>query len=128
MRFYSVVAGHLKSIRGGHLTFRKALLLFLFHWTWSLHMVRPLDGWITRIWCCPWQIDYTKSGTNTFHIWLKLKENHLKHYMDNFEALTISSSIKLTIEHAIPTLFLVSKPCELLHARHWKVTNSHGIG
>jgi hypothetical protein len=39
-----------------------------------------------------------------------MKENHLKHYMENFEAITISSSIKLTIEDAIPTSFLVSKP------------------
>jgi hypothetical protein len=39
-----------------------------------------------------------------------MKENHLKRYMDNFEAIVISSSIKLVIYSAIPTLFLVSKP------------------
>jgi hypothetical protein len=73
-------------------------------------MVRPLDGWITRIWCCPCQIDYTISGTSTFNISLEMKENHLKHYMENFEGIAISSSIKLTIEDAIRILFLVSKP------------------
>jgi hypothetical protein len=39
-----------------------------------------------------------------------MKESHPKHYMDNFEAIVISSSIKLAIEGVIPTLFLVSKP------------------
>jgi len=56
-----------------------------------------------------------------------MKENHLKHYIDNFKAIAISS-IKLAKKGAIPTFFLVSKPWELLHARHWKVTNAHGIG
>jgi hypothetical protein len=56
-----------------------------------------------------------------------MKENHLKHYIDNFKAITISF-IKLAIKGAISTLFLVSKPWELLHARHRKVTNAHGIG
>jgi hypothetical protein len=37
-----------------------------------------------------------------------MKEKHPKHYMDNFEAIIISSSIKLTIEGAIPTFFIVS--------------------
>jgi len=56
-----------------------------------------------------------------------MKENHLKHYIDNFKAIAISS-IKLAMKCAIPTFFLVSKPWELLHARHRKVTNACGIG
>jgi hypothetical protein len=73
-------------------------------------VVTPLDGWITRIWCCPWQIDHTKNGSNTFYISLEMKENHLKHYMENFEAIAILSSVKSTIKDAIPTLFLVLEP------------------
>jgi hypothetical protein len=38
-----------------------------------------------------------------------MKENHLKHYIDNLKAIAISS-IKLTIKGAIPNFFLVSKP------------------
>jgi hypothetical protein len=56
-----------------------------------------------------------------------MKENHLKHYIDNFKTIAISS-IKLAIKGAIPTFFLISKPWELLHAGHRKVTNAHGIG
>jgi len=38
-----------------------------------------------------------------------MKENHPKYYMDNFEAIVISSSIKLAIEGVIPTLFFSLK-------------------
>ncbi len=56
-------------------------------------------GLTLKITCC---------GFFSFHILLEMKEKHPKHYMDNFEAIIISSSIKLTIEGAIPTFFIVS--------------------
>ncbi len=39
---------------GWTFTFQKSLLLFLFHLTWSLHVLQPLYRHIARIWCCPW--------------------------------------------------------------------------
>jgi hypothetical protein len=45
----------------------------------------------------------------SLHILLEMKENHPKYYMDNFEAIVISSSIKLAIEGVIPTLFFSLK-------------------